>query len=431
VASAFENHIQWQAVKEVCDRLKKAGYVALLAGGCVRDFLMKRQPNDFDIATDATPDQVEALFPRSLSVGKAFGVIVVPFDGFQIEVATFREDLEYKDGRRPEGIVFSSPEADAQRRDFTINALFYDIEHRQVIDYVQGEIDIWRRVIRTVGEPAHRFNEDKLRLLRAVRFAAQLEFEIAPETFAAIQLLAPQANVVSRERIRDEFVKLFKSTHFMTGLRLLITSGLLASLFPELSARVSSDEAAWLRRFEVMEMWDDVRDVDHDLTVALALFFMPLADVFDEREIREKHLKNLKLDKRQIEAVLFALRARAILLDPRSTREGEVMLLLMNADAASAQALASVLERVSGSEGVSVTENESYLNHLSKRATGEDGRQKVEAFLTGDDAQTAGIAPGPEMGQLLREALLLQLEGQFADREAALAWLRNQVLRRD
>jgi poly(A) polymerase len=354
----------------------------------------------------------------------------VPYDGFQIEIATFREDLEYKDGRRPEGVVFSSPEADARRRDFTINALFYDIEYRQVIDYVQGEADIWRRVIRTVGEPAHRFDEDKLRLLRAVRFAAQLEFEIAPETFAAIQLLAPQASVVSRERVRDEIVKLFKAEHFMTGLRLLITSGLLASLFPELSARVSVDEAAWLRRFEVMEMWDEVRDVDHDLTTALALFFMPLADAFDEREIREKHLKHLKLDKRQIEAVLFALRARAVFLDPRATREGEVMLLLMNPDAASARTLASVLERVSGSEGESQTENESYLSLLSKRAMGENGQQKVEAFLTGDDAQAAGIAPGPEMGQLLREALLLQLEGQFADREAALTWLRNQVLRK-
>ncbi|MES2964533.1 MAG: CCA tRNA nucleotidyltransferase, partial [Bdellovibrionota bacterium] len=150
----------------MCRTLRSAGFTALLAGGCVRDMLMSREPNDFDVATDATPDQVETLFPRAVAVGKAFGVIVLPQDGFDIEVATFREDLEYKDGRRPEGVKFSSPELDAKRRDFTVNALFLEPESGKISDFVGGQNDLTARILRTVGEPDRRFTEDKLRLLR-------------------------------------------------------------------------------------------------------------------------------------------------------------------------------------------------------------------------------------------------------------------------
>ena len=164
----------------MCAALHGAGFQALLAGGSVRDLLMKRAPHDFDIATDATPDEVASLFPQALTVGRQFGVTILPFqvgdEAFQIEVATFREDLEYKDGRRPEGVKFSTAKADAQRRDFTVNALFMDPLTGVISDFVDGQKDIRSRILRTVGVPHERFNEDKLRLLRAVRFSAQLDF---------------------------------------------------------------------------------------------------------------------------------------------------------------------------------------------------------------------------------------------------------------
>ena len=221
-SNLLEEHSQWNAVKEVCSRLRDAGFEALLAGGCVRDLIMHREPNDFDVATDATPDQIESLFPKCLLVGKAFGVIILPFDGFQIEVATFREDLQYKDGRRPEGVKFSTPKADAQRRDFTINALFYDPIKREIIDFIDGQADIKAKILRTVGDPNHRFDEDKLRLLRAIRFAAQLDFRIEDGTLRAVETHAKDVSVVSHERIRDELIKLLKSPNRNIGLELLL-----------------------------------------------------------------------------------------------------------------------------------------------------------------------------------------------------------------
>ncbi|HEX4923157.1 MAG TPA: CCA tRNA nucleotidyltransferase, partial [Bdellovibrionales bacterium] len=174
----FSSHPHWPAVETVCGTLARSGYEAWLAGGCVRDALLGRVPQDFDVATSAAPEQVEALFERAVAVGKAFGVIILPFEGFQIEVATFRKDGLYVDGRRPASVTFSSPREDAARRDFTVNALYYDVVNKRVVDYVNGERDLAAHVIRTVGSPHDRLSEDSLRLMRAVRFSAQLGFEI-------------------------------------------------------------------------------------------------------------------------------------------------------------------------------------------------------------------------------------------------------------
>ena len=187
----------------------KRGFAAFWVGGCVRDFLLGREPQDFDIATDAKPEQVEKLFKRTIPVGKKFGVIIVVEGGHQFQVATFRAEADYQDGRRPEKIIFANAEADALRRDFTVNGLFYDPLTEKIHDWVGGEKDLRAKIIRTIGEPEERFGEDHLRLLRAVRFAAQLNFEIEPKTFAAIQKLAPKIKLISAERVRDELIKLF------------------------------------------------------------------------------------------------------------------------------------------------------------------------------------------------------------------------------
>ena len=194
---------------EIVRRLQSAGFAAFWVGGCVRDFLLGREPQDFDIATDARPEQVEKLFRKTIPVGKKFGVVIVVESGHQFQVATFRAEADYQDGRRPEKIIFANAEADALRRDFTVNGLFYDPLTQKIHDWVGGEKDLRAKIIRTIGSPEERFGEDHLRLLRAVRFAAQLNFAIEAKTFAAIQKLAPKIKVISAERVRDELIKLF------------------------------------------------------------------------------------------------------------------------------------------------------------------------------------------------------------------------------
>ena len=195
------------------ERLQHAGFAAFWVGGCVRDFLLGREPQDYDIATDARPEQVEKLFKRTIAVGRKFGVMIVVEGKQQFQVATFRAEADYRDGRRPAKVVFSSAEADAQRRDFTVNGLFYDPLTEKIHDWVGGEKDLRAKIIRTIGAPEERFAEDHLRLLRAVRFAAQLDFEIEPQTFAAVKTLAPKIKLISAERIRDELIKLFAPPH--------------------------------------------------------------------------------------------------------------------------------------------------------------------------------------------------------------------------
>ena len=190
-------------------RLHAAGYAAFWVGGCVRDFLLGREPQDYDIATNALPEAVEKLFPHTVPVGKKFGVLIVVEGGHNFQVATFRAESDYQDGRRPEKVAFGDAEADASRRDFTVNGLFYDPLTEKLHDWVGGEKDLRAKILRTIGAPEERFGEDHLRLLRAVRFAAQLGFAIEPQTFAAVQKLAPKIKLIAAERVRDELIKLF------------------------------------------------------------------------------------------------------------------------------------------------------------------------------------------------------------------------------
>jgi len=213
--------------------LKGAGHEAYLVGGCVRDLVRGRAPKDYDVATGARPEQVARIFRRTIPVGAQFGVMIVMIGKTPYEVATFRTDQEYKDGRHPEGVVFSSPKEDALRRDFTVNGLFYDPLKKKVIDYVGGREDLKRRLIRAIGDPAKRFAEDKLRMLRAIRFAATLGFELDPATFQAVQSGAGRITEVSPERIRDELVKLFTGPDPGRGLELLDESMLLKVILPE------------------------------------------------------------------------------------------------------------------------------------------------------------------------------------------------------
>jgi poly(A) polymerase len=226
-----------ELANSICNALIREGYQAFLVGGCVRDLLLGREPADYDLSTGATPDRVMALFPESVAVGAQFGVIIVPRQGYQVEVATFRSDIGSADGRHPERVVFtSSPEQDVQRRDFTINGLLMRHDSETILDFVGGQTDLRAGIIRAIGEPARRFAEDKLRMLRAVRFAARFRFHIDPETLAAIQQHAHEIGQVSAERIREELTKLLTEGSARRGMELLDESGLLQHILPEVAA---------------------------------------------------------------------------------------------------------------------------------------------------------------------------------------------------
>ncbi len=225
-----------KAARRIVERLRLHGHEAFFAGGWVRDYLLHRRPTDVDVATSARPEEIMRLFPGSIPIGAQFGVIQVSMYGHKYEVATFRSEGLYLDGRHPSAVTFSGPEQDALRRDFTINGMFYDPIAGRVIDFVQGRTDLRLRRLRTIGIPQDRFREDKLRMLRAVRFACSLDFKIDSETWEAVRALSPTILEVSWERIRDEVLKIFTGPAPDRGLDLLQATGLLEKILPEVEA---------------------------------------------------------------------------------------------------------------------------------------------------------------------------------------------------
>ena len=226
-----------KGARNITERLQAAGFTALWAGGCVRDMIMGRSPKDYDIATNATPTQVMTIFPRAIAVGKSFGVVRVIVQDNEYEVATFRKDHAYKDGRHPDAVSFTDEKTDALRRDFTVNALFFDPLKDKIHDYAGGQADISAGLIRAVGNPDDRFAEDHLRMLRAVRFAATLDFKLDPLTFEAIRNNAEQIKKISVERIQQELTRiLLESKRAGDAGELLLQSGLLQIILPEVTA---------------------------------------------------------------------------------------------------------------------------------------------------------------------------------------------------
>ncbi|MGW8258232.1 MAG: CCA tRNA nucleotidyltransferase, partial [Thermoguttaceae bacterium] len=244
-------HEQRRFAVDAVTKLRQAGFEAYWAGGCVRDQLLGRTPKDYDVATNATPDEIRKLFGhrRTMGIGAAFGVITLrgPKTAGMIEVATFRKDAAYSDGRHPDQVTYSSAREDAKRRDFTINGLFYDPLKNQVIDFVGGQDDLAKRVIRAIGEPRHRFDEDKLRMLRAIRFSAAFDFPLEKETFEAIRSMAAQIKMVSPERIAAEMQRMLVDQSRVKSIELLLSTFLAAEVLPEIVAE-NNDQTERLRQ---------------------------------------------------------------------------------------------------------------------------------------------------------------------------------------
>ena len=389
------------AAMEVMRTLNHFGFKAFMVGGCVRDFLLGRTPKDIDVCTDAHPNIVQNLFPKTIPVGAQFGVVVVVVGDQQIEVATFRADGDYSDGRRPDTVAYStSARADVTRRDFTINGLLQN-EQGDTLDYIGGGKDIIGKVIRAIGDPVARFTEDKLRMLRAVRFAAQLGFTIEPTTFAAIKQLAPQITTVSRERIREELLKILTSPSPAVGLQLLKETGLRDVLFPGLRIRLDRFTPDW-----VTPVKDEV--------LALAMFLMDTP-----HEAFVQIMDSLKLSNETSDAVNHAIMCAGVFAQLGTGNLRRFMVKQLARKPGFMQGL-ELLEQ--NHQLMLVNTPPSVLTAFTDHAralTPEEINPKP--LVTGDDLIAMGLKPSPAFKMILGEIEVRQLDGELADRETALA----------
>ena len=402
---------------EVVNQLRAAGYIALWAGGCVRDLLMGNEPHDYDIATSATPQQVRDLFGhrRSLMVGAAFGVVIVRGSSKlqqQVEVATFRTDSSYTDGRRPDRVTFSTPEKDAQRRDFSINGMFFDPVTQEVIDYVGGREDLHAGIIRAIGDPHARLAEDKLRMLRAVRFAARFGFAIESETESAIIAHSAETALVSGERIAIELRKTLETSQAAWAVNKLQSTGLLQVIAPEIAESWAESGTQICRLLDVCDKggW----------LARLAAMYLPVASNGREPKLLVSALKKrLKLANDDADALQFALEVQPTFAAAPSLPWSQVQPLLVKEFAAVALALLNARRSIE-------PELANAFHWLEDRLHWPSEILDPPPLIDGSVLQGAGLSPGPEFRLILEEVRAMQLDGLLPDRNAALAWLATR-----
>ncbi|MBX3459740.1 MAG: CCA tRNA nucleotidyltransferase [Planctomycetes bacterium] len=427
--------------------MRGAGHEALLAGGCVRDLLLGREPKDYDVATSALPDAVEALFARTVPVGKSFGVIRVldDDDNIAVEVATFRHDGPYLDGRHPSAVTFTDARQDAARRDFTINAMFLDPEAGQVIDHHGGQADLKRGVIRAVGEPRARFEEDKLRLLRAVRFAAGLGFDIEPATWAALCDMAPQVAVCSGERIRDELSKMITNVGAARGLRLMQRSGLMQAILPEVAVMEATPQSPEHHPegdvFTHTLLGMDVMFKPATVTLALGVLFHDIAKPPTMRHEGERitfHGHD-KLGGEMAVKVMQRLRYPGEVME-RVKSLIDDHLKFINVPKMKTATLKRLLRKPHFDEDLELHRidclagpNRLGTYHLVKQRLAEFERQGAERALRpkvpidGRDLIAMGLQPGPKFKELLHALEDEMLEGRVSTRDEAVAFVKSQA----
>ena len=423
---------------EIARRLKAAGHEALLAGGCVRDKLLGREPKDFDIATSARPAEVLALFPKSNEVGAHFGVVIAKHRGHHIEIATFRTDGCYKDGRRPETVTFSTPEEDAQRRDFTVNGLFERPDTGEIIDHVGGVADLRAKRLRAIGDPVARFQEDALRLLRAIRFSTVLGFEIEPETMAAITTCAGLLERISPERVRDEFAKILTAPRRREGVELLVKTGLMAHIMPEFLATIGCEQPPeWHPEGDVythtcimLDMLAEDAPLDLCLAVLLHDIAKPPCQTFDDRirfnghdamgaEMAGTILHRLRFPNGVIAAVVPMVARHMQFMNVQQMRTAKLKRFM-----AEPTFLREMeLHRVDCGSSNGFTDNYEFLQTKEVEFAAEP--LIPLPLVTGRDLIQLGLQPGPRFKELLDAVQTEQLEGRILDREPALDYLKS------
>jgi len=430
--------------RDIVAQLQQAGYTAYLAGGCVRDHLLGIEAKDYDVATSARPEEVQRLFPRVTNLtGKSFGVVRVMVGEEQFEVAMFRQDGAYIDGRRPESVTPATPEIDAQRRDFTINGLFYDPVAEKLIDYVGGEADLRAKVIRAIGTPADRFAEDHLRLLRAIRFATRFVFKIEPRTWEAICAAAPMIKTISAERIRDEINKIFTASKPELGLDLLDRSGLLVHVLPDIAAMHGVEQPP--QYHPEGDVYQHVRLMlskieQPNLDLALGVLFhdvgkKPTAKTDENGRIRfnehesvgadmaEQIMTNLRYDNKTIETVKEMVQHHMQFKDVPKMRESTLKRMMSRPTFP----LELELHRIDCASSHGDLSHYDFLKHLIETMPPE--QIDPPAFISGRDLLAMGLRPGKEIGRILEAVRLAQLEESVQNRIEAMDMARKLASR--
>jgi tRNA nucleotidyltransferase/poly(A) polymerase len=397
-----------QAAVSVVRRLQNMGHVAMFAGGCVRDMLMGKRPNDYDVATSARPKEVLSLFRRTQKVGAKFGVVLVRIGPFSIEVATFRSDIDYEDGRHPNRVQFTNDREDAQRRDFTINGMFYDPITRKTVDYVGGRADLQATLIRAIGDPQRRFTEDHLRILRAIRFAARLGFTIEPATWSAMSSQAPLIKRISPERIREELDLMLTHRNRARAFAELLSAGVLQHLWPEAEATQANGDkiAAVLKALPT----------DADFEIALAAVLHTLSPQEAESVCDATRCSN-----RTKTIVSWLIAHQDDLVRPAEITLADLKLLMAHPAFEHLLALFAAKLRA---EDRPPTPYRQILAHV-RAIPPED--IAPPPLLDGRALAKLGLPPGPLYKTILDKAYYAQLNGDIRDRAAALAYAGQLV----
>ncbi len=418
-----------KAARRIVIKLHQHGHEALYAGGWVRDILLNKKPKDIDIATSALPQDVIRIFPRSTGIGARFGVVQVRMYGHAYEVATFRSEGAYYDGRHPSTVTFAGPKQDARRRDFTINGLFYDPEAERLIDYVKGRADIRDRKIRTVGDPYERFHEDKLRMLRAVRFSCNLDFRITAKTWKAILELAPGILQVSGERIRDELTGILTGSAPGSGLEMLHESGLLSHILPEIEAMRglrSRPDSLYDRLEQTGKALSLLRHPSRELAFGTLLHRLAshaassgkAQGYFHEHvesgwKTAEKICRRLRMSGEDIKKITDLLRTQPLFFKVRDMRESALKRLLRKPNFAEHLELHRV---------VAESDEKSLDRYYFCRKKFKEFSHQLHAppLIKGEDLISIGFKPGPVFKKILRTVEDLQLEGALHTRKDAI-----------
>jgi poly(A) polymerase len=427
----------------IVQKLREHGFVAYFAGGCVRDALQEIAPKDIDIATSARPEQVQELFHRTVAVGIQFGVVRVLAGDMEFEVATFRSDGVYLDGRHPSEVRFSTPEQDALRRDFTINGMFYDPANDRVIDYVNGRDDLSSKLIRAIGQPSARFGEDRLRMLRAIRFASTLAFEIESGTWSAIRTYAQEIAIVSPERIRDELLKILINPQRLRGFDLLDQSGLLRVILPEIEALKGCDQPeqfhpegdVFIHTRLMLSLLEPNASESQVLAVLLHDIGKPPTRVFDPvdqrirfnghdrvgAEMTEKVMTRLRFPRHEVDLVVDVVRNHMVFKDVRQMRPAKLRRFMARPHFG----IELELHRVdcAGSHG----DLGNYQFLVNKASEFSQEPLIPPRLVRGDDLISLGLEPGPRIGELLEAVQTAQLEGEIKTREEALELVKALI----
>ncbi|HLG42269.1 MAG TPA: CCA tRNA nucleotidyltransferase [Planctomycetota bacterium] len=422
----------------VLKRLRQAGFESYFAGGCVRDRLLGKDPQDYDIATRAPPEEVERLFGKTVLVGKAFGVVKVLVDGVEVEVATFRAEGPYGDGRHPDWVKFSSAKEDVLRRDFTVNGMLEDPVAGQILDFVGGQADLKVGILRSIGDPAARFEEDKLRMLRAVRFEAQLGFAIEPETFDAVRALAPKLALVSRERVRDELRKILAGGRRASGLRRLIESGLMTQILPEITAMAGVPQPKeWhpegdvlvhtllaMEKLEAPSFEVAMGTLLHDVGKPPTLQMDGERPRFNQHErigaeMAERICQRLRLSNEETQTVVYIVAGHMKFKDVAQMRDSTLRRFLSEPHFAA-------LKEAHRADVLASNGDLSALEFIKKKSVEfEKEGLRPEPLLRGRDLLGLGLKPGPHFAEILQAVEDLQLEGRLRTREEAIEHARK------